>query len=107
MLLCSVFFSVCAKPPFVNLLVLTQIIIAKTDEAPVYTHTLTIKKLTFGDQGLFTCKVVFTEGGDDKSLTTTVMKLCKFQNLQLLYSVKKAVCLQLLEGIFSVTTREQ
>ena len=54
-----------------------QIVIADKTVDAVHTHTLTIKDVTFGDQGKYTCSVVFTDGDDPKVLITQLSKLCE------------------------------
>ena len=46
-------------------------------EGAVYTHTLTIKEMTFGDEGPYTCSVVFNEGEEAKEFVTQLTKLCE------------------------------
>ncbi|KAL5249910.1 hypothetical protein ACHWQZ_G015848 [Mnemiopsis leidyi] len=53
----------------------SKIVIADSTEGAVYTHTLTIKDVTFGDQGQYTCLVVFSAGETAKTLTTQLSKL--------------------------------
>ena len=54
-----------------------QIVIADSTKGVVYTHTLTIKDVTFGDQGEYTCLVVFNAGATAEVLTTQLSKICK------------------------------
>ena len=54
-----------------------QIVIADSTEGAVHTHTLTIKDVQFGDQGVYTCLVVFNAGETAEVLTTQLSKLCK------------------------------
>ncbi|XP_063691310.1 roundabout homolog 1-like [Bolinopsis microptera] len=44
-------------------------------EGITYTHTLTVKKMTFGDQGKYTCSVVFVENETLVNVVTTLIKL--------------------------------
>ena len=56
----------------------TQVVIGSTDEAPVYTHTLTFVDMTFGDEGEYTCKVTRVEGGESVTHASYLSKLCKY-----------------------------
>ena len=54
-----------------------QIVIADKTVDAVHTNTLTIKRVAFGDEGNYTCSVVFTDGDAPKVLVTQLRKLCK------------------------------
>ena len=56
----------------------SQIVITSKAVGAVYTNTLSIKAMTFGDEGQYTCSVVFNEGEAAKEFVTQLNKLCKY-----------------------------
>ena len=62
-----------------------QIEIGSKTVGSVHTHTLTIKAMSFGDEGSYTCSVVFNEGEAPRNLVTKLTKLCESTLQYILY----------------------
>jgi len=52
-----------------------EVVIGSTNEAPVYTHTLTFVDMTFGDEGEYTCKITRVDGGESVTHASYLSKL--------------------------------